>query len=460
MSFNVNFYKFNKKPNSTKQPDGLTPTTFLCDFWGSFDMSAPVLKVEAGMDVITKYTYCEIPIWGKLYFVETYGWNSGFVTVTLTPDVLGTYKSFITAREQFFIRTTVKSFINPLITDTAYPPYANTATRHIDIAEIYSANGTYVVETAGQLGNVFYGMHRDQFANLMSWFFTQPSDNFWKTLVTTTAENMLGTFVDPMSYIASCYYVPIYVNWGMDTTVKLGYWDSGVPAATLTPSADLSSVPNFKIFTVPDSYYVTDECEYLNYDPYCTATLYLPFSGSYPLSLSSGRVFYISYSVDIKGNIFYEVKRYDGSSGLDTVLQATGKCGMPVGYSKNTIDLNSVIAGASNIVGGIASAFEGNFGAIGTVGSSVANTVGSLVPHNSFGARTCPGTADKSKITLTLEQTRIGPGASNYGYPSYKNGIPSVRGWYKCLDAKIDWVDEMYEYDKTKDYMDNGFFVE
>lgn len=450
MSFNVNFYKFNKKPNSTKQPDGLTPTTFLCDFWGSFDMAAPVLKVEVNMEVITKYTYCEIPIWGKLYFVETYGWDRGFVTVTLTPDVLGTYKSFIVDRSQFILRTSVTSLINPYLSDTVYPAFVNTASQEVEIGELTDPNGIYFVEVAGSGGNLFYTMTRLNFERLMSWFFTQPRDNFWTTLQVASAQNILGTFFDPLSYVASCYYVPVVNQFADTTTVSLGYWDSGIPAGTATPNG--SARHWFEVFTVPDSYYVTDNCKYLNYEPYCTATIHLPFSGSYPIPLSSGRVFKLEYWVDLKGNIFYEVKRTDGT----VVLQASGKCGFPVGVGTNTTNVLSTVGTA--LTTAISASVPGT-DALGVAGGAL-STINSMVPKNVFLSRTNPGCADTSKITLTLEYTRIGPGANNIGYPAYTNASPSAPGWYQCHDAKIDWIDEMYEYDKTKEYMDNGFFVE
>lgn len=453
MSFNVNFYKFNKKPNSTKQPDGLTPTTFLCDFWGNFDMAAPVLKVEAEMDIITKYTYCEIPVWGKLYFVQTYGWDRGFVTVTLTPDVLGTYKSFVVDRSQFILRTTVTSLINPYLSDTVYPAYSNLGAGGDDIGEVSDpSSGIYVVETAGSGGNVLYAMTKTSFTVLTNWFFTQPRDTFWETFVVASVQNAVGTFLDPLSYIASCYFVPVNdVAIIEDTTVKLGYWDSGVPAMRTTA---LSMLRNSRYnITIPDSYYATSNTWYLNVEPYTHAYVNLPFSGTYPLPLTGGRTFRLSVRVDVQGNIFYQIRRGAETDTGAVVLEANGKCGFPVGFGTNT---TNIIATAGNAISAGATASKNPVASV----SGVLDTISSIVPHATIMSRTSPGSADNSKITTYYEFARIGPGTSNLGYPAYTNASPSAPGWYQCHDAKIDWIDEMYEYDKTKDYMDNGFFVE
>lgn len=458
MSFPVNFYKFNKKPNSTKQPNGLTPAVFNCDFWGRFDMAAPTLSIEVtSMDLITKYTYCEIPLWGKLYFVETYGFEDGFITVTLRPDPMGTYKEFIVDRSQFILRTTVGSMINPYLADTVYPAYVNTVIESVEIGEITNPNGVYLVEVAGSGGNLFYTLNRLNFERLLSWFYTQPRDNFWITLVDATTKNVLGTFYDPISYIASCYYVPIENTFANVTTVKLGYWDSGIPAGTA--GANTTAGSGFEIFTVPDSFYATEKTKYLNYEPYFKCSVNLPYAGSYPLPLTDDRAFKLEWRVDIKGNIFYEIKNTAGA----VVLQASGKCGYPVGYGSNTTDVlavagNALQIGSSAIAAGAAGP-AGSIAAISAVGGAL-NLIQSAVGHNVFMSRTNPGTADNSKITLTTERTRIGPGADNLGYPSYGNFSPSAPGWYKCHDPKIDWIDEMYEYDTTYEYMSNGFFVE
>lgn len=450
MSFAVTFFKFNKKPNSTKHPDPTSGTVFQCDFWGSFDMSRPVLKVEAGMDVITKYTYCSISIWGKMYFVDTYGWDNGHVTVTLKPDPMGTYWEFITARSQFILRTSVQSQVDSYLPDNTYPAHTNYRSEHILVGNFFeSIGGCFVVEAVGVGGSVFYVMNRGNFNTLTDWMFGQPRENFWTTVIDTTISSMVGTFLQPTEYIKGVYWLPIDAP-SPNTTVSLGYWQTGAPANVFTPSGILLAKSfNFTIEKTPTS--IPGLTDYMDYPPYARASIYLPYSGKYPLNINVGRSFKVTGRVDMRGNILYIVEQ---SITGDIILRAEGRVGMGISVGQNGI----------NVLGAIGSAIGTAAGAAGqnpaVAAGGVLSIAQSLIPDTNIVGGGGGGAADNFSIYAEHEWTNITQGATELGYPCYKNLLPSETGWYKCADAKIDWIDEMYEYDITKEYMDNGFFVE
>lgn len=447
MSFPVYFYEFTKKPNSTKRPPDSSAVEVTCDFWGTFDMARPVLKVELGMDVIAKYNYVQIPLWGKAYFVETYGWNSGHVTVTLRPDPMGTYRQFIMDRTQYVLRSNVSK--SPEIIDRNYPSTIYREGVKVPIITAFSAAGVFVLAVAGMNGSKYYIMNATTLKNIMSFMFSQPQDNLWNTIVNAELTSLVKTFLNPFEYIRGCFWLP--VAWDAYDTIEqviIGYWNTNNSAGVAMPPQ--TKTLSYTI-SIPKNPAATGDKLFLMSPPFTAYQLIVPFCGTYALDASllvNRTSLDIIMDIDVMGNIVGSVK------AGDTILRFRGNCATELQLTDATVN---VIKGAQSLVQTGASIAVG----IPPVGA-VTSAIDVVKPDvTSVGGSGGYAEIAQNAIELNAYFYDIAEQSTGVmGCPCYKNISPSAKGWYQCADAQIDFVTEMYEFEILKRYMDSGFWVE
>lgn len=459
MSFSVLLYKFNKKPNSTKIPDG-GGTSINVDIWEPCDMAKPVLKVELGMDVITKYTYVQIPIWGKMYFVEKYSWERGYVLIHLTPDVMGTYKQFITARSQYIARSNV--VYDSSIVDSFYPSTYHKTSAISRGTDIFDGSGCYVMGVAGVGGTKYYALTLNQLRTITAYMFSTPQESLWDQIVAATAQNFLRTFIDPYSYIRECYYIPVSVPGGDASAVYIGYWNTGVSA----PVARIGSTLHFsqQSISVPQNPYATGAKAFLQGDSHTTYVLNIPYCGSVeiPAAYSPTKGTYndvnLEYRIDYTGHVFCRVL-----SGGYLIATLAGDCATPIAISQNTVNQFEVASGAIQMAAGSAVVASGHVGGAAEIGGGALTILNSMIPRaeskGSSGGY-AESLINKAPVLTCYFSDISSTSSKEIGHPCYKHVVPSSPGWYQCADAQIDWIDEMYEMQLTKNYMDTGFWVE
>lgn len=116
MAVNMTFYSnFSKKDNSTKQPTG--GTTFSVVFKDAFSIVGGTVKLQVSFDTAQNYTAAK---YGNKYYkvTDVVSTTNGIVEVSLSLDVLATYKSNIANYEGLMERAPVKDEVNYLPDDT------------------------------------------------------------------------------------------------------------------------------------------------------------------------------------------------------------------------------------------------------------------------------------------------------------------------------------------------------
>ena len=116
MAVSMKFYSnFSKRENSTKQPTGGTGYSVV--FKDAFSIVGGIVKLQANFDVAKNYTAAS---YGSNFYnvVDVVSVNNGIVEITLSLDVLATYKSNIASYSSLLERTPSSSEINYLPDDT------------------------------------------------------------------------------------------------------------------------------------------------------------------------------------------------------------------------------------------------------------------------------------------------------------------------------------------------------
>ena len=120
MSLAVNFYTFSKRINSTARPSTpeLSVQAVLKDNSG---VSEPVLEINMTNNP-GNLNYAYIPQFSRYYYVNDWVWILGRWEVSLSVDVLATFRPTIGSTNKFVLRSAYEQ--NKAINDIFYPMLA------------------------------------------------------------------------------------------------------------------------------------------------------------------------------------------------------------------------------------------------------------------------------------------------------------------------------------------------
>lgn len=252
--FNVTFYSFSKKLNSTARPTG-AGTTYACKAKGPFDKLSPVLELQIALSTIPTFNYASFD--GRFYRVTAWTNDGPLWACSLQIDALATWKTSIGAQSIYVFRSAT-SYDGDIV-DTLYPPIAKyrrfrvTLPRMwtLDAASALAAQGTglFVLGIAGEGQTRFYG------------FTATNLDTFLSNLFSPTYYNeVLGEFgateypeakvaVNPLQYVSSIRFFPC--GFGVPGTAWALHVTGSVSSIPVGPVA-VAGVAN--IFTAVGAY--------------------------------------------------------------------------------------------------------------------------------------------------------------------------------------------------------------
>lgn len=242
-----------------------------------------------------------------------------------------------------------------------------------------------------------------QLKNLATYMWSGPFD----------IETYRKLFADPMDCFLGLSIVPVNVPSSGTSTVKVGNISTGVS------------------MNVATSQYVEVDCgslnvaeywgAYLDYDPFTTASIYLPFIGTHPIAVDDimGKTVAIKYHIDIlSGACTAFIK-----CGSSVLYEFIGQCSSSIPISAN--DWTNVINGVISIAGAIGSMVAtGGASAPAAVGVIASNAVNTMKPSiEKSGSMSGTGGMlgiQKPYLILTRPNQAL-PASQNYftGYPSF-----------------------------------------
>lgn len=166
MAVSMKFYaNFSKRENSTKRPSG--GTSYSVVFKDAFSIVGGTVKLQANFDVAKNYTAAS---YGSKFYtvVDVDSVSNGIVEITLSLDVLATYKSEIGTYKSMMQRSPSKDEISFLPDDTIAPLQIHTK-KQVD-ASVFSFGVSFQIKTKNGNGDLAYFLDLAGFSNLLSKF--------------------------------------------------------------------------------------------------------------------------------------------------------------------------------------------------------------------------------------------------------------------------------------------------
>ena len=280
----------------------------------------------------------------------------------------------------------------------------------------------------------------------------------------TFANNIKRLWTNPAEYVISLVCYPFDVDsTGLTTTsgvVSVGGVSSDIAAAALTDRG----VPYFYGGSVMvDNYYNS----YLDYEPYTSIDIYIPYIGVRPLNVSQvvGHTLCIGYYIDLNtqqitaligldgqgGNLGQVVTQFVGSIGIQTPLSGTSAQDMIRNIVAQT---SGLITGVGAIAGGVMSANPA------LLASGVASTSNALLG----GGHTAPsyygslspvsGLYTPQVAYLIINRPRQAMPAAyltQQGFSSnYSGKVSQFSGYLECASVSIASTNTMTEQEQQE----------
>lgn len=216
--------------------------------------------------------------------------------------------------------------------------------------------------------------------------------NFFLTLSGSDKIDYSLTLSEIISYFVSLKYFPFNLNSISSTTgengIRVGTGASLINAGSTTKTLNDSIVQlDGGTCTIPGKWN-----NYLDLEPYTTASLYVPYCGTMelPMSVIAGQTIGITYLVDMTtGAMTAAIMKYSGSAVYFPIAIMNGSCGFDIlmtGTNGNSQMTNAITnlaskstqwvgqtlqSGLTGLMGGISGRDPSGFGAL----SGMANTV-------------------------------------------------------------------------------------
>lgn len=502
---NITFFvDFKKRINSTKIPDGSDPdASYLPDVvTGTLkepcSILNPVISIQTPPsfpdrnEAPTAWAYAYIPAFHRYYFVDDWTWNTGLWTVSMTCDVLASYKESIGEISAYIERCAFTS--NGKIIDKLYPAkddYSIVETRLTNCpwTSWHIENGTYIIgiiskTAATNAGGAvqYYALTQTQINNLLTYMLNDQFYNdagFQNNM--QVSRDLAKCLVNPIQYITSCMWFPAPVSYfteANDVNIQVGPWATiGVGKPISGGGVTYTEWFNVTLPVHPES---LDRGDFLNYSPYTTYLCAIPPFGYFmldPSYMNAERQIRFTAIVDgITGKAILEVRRNDPIAGESGIFcQRTAMFGVPIqlaqittDYVKGTSALVNVATSAlstvgSALVGNIPGAITGGLMTISSIGNALEAAMPTAVSDGVDGSFIAFNVLSGAFASITSKFTKlVNEDNTEMGRPLCEvRVIDTLPGFIKCGDAHVDFAGAFTEEkNRIQNFMLSGFFWE
>lgn len=481
------FYGLSKKKNSTLQPAaGATSWTHTGTLKEPASILHPVIKIKRPVnDYVPVYTYAYISKFGRYYFVDDVRWVEPFWEISMSVDVLASYKTLIGLSSHYVLRTDSTNNFNGEITDTIYP-----ATTDFDIETValqnpfYSSltDGCYIVgiiskNNTNSIGAItYYALSSTEFGSLKRALLSDDNmqtmgiiDSQGNPLVDDISQEVLKTMYNPYQYIVSCMWFPIGksdITGSIVSSMDIGWWNYNLSGKQISIQTGLF-FDNPEL--VPNHPQAATRGKYLNYAPYTKLTLYGKF-GSLPIDssyLEIGSYLMGSYLVDyITGECVYQAYVAENTAGLNRVeiARTSFMLGTPIQLAQVGVDYLGTATTAISAAADTASkAMSFNFGgAISSAANGIYNTLNASMPQlMTSGSNGSLVNSQLSTFLVALHFIITDEDIHHKGRPLCEEKvINTLSGYILCADGEFDISCFDEERTMIQDYLTSGFFWE
>lgn len=281
--FDITLWDFKKKTNSTAQPSQ-TGTTLECRVMTPSNIINPTIELKASP---LAYNYAYIPSWGRYYFIDDIQFVSGAYIISLSVDVLASYKAQIGSNTAYVLRSASDS--DGQIIDTLYPSKSDVVkTLSYANDKGYSwtdfSAGAYVLGVQGLnmagAGIIYYYLTPANFILLLHNFYANSGNGSWWGNLT---KGVIDSIYNITDFISSCRWYPVIPDITGITAepIYLGSFQTNAQGYRLRGN----SYPRItRTFNLPAHPQAGTRGEYLNVSSYTRRVLIDPLIGSYTVN--------------------------------------------------------------------------------------------------------------------------------------------------------------------------------
>ena len=454
MSFNVIFYNFSKRKNSTKVPDS-AGLNVVCNLKSNTSILTPTLEIYSADESITGYNYIRIVTFNRYYFITDFSWNTGgYWEVTATVDVLGSFKTAI-------------------VNTTAFIRYAQTAfNSHIVDTRLQQVTMCSTIVTSGnnQIFNFDGWTDRNilffvsEYPNLSSGGALQAylvTESQLKNVCHSLYSASLSVWQDLQAQAGSasaclvkCLRVPYSVPTGGDLPIILGNYTTGVTGRNVIGKMLMPTVQ----ISIP---WQTSDFR----RAYHKFTLVLPFVGAVKIEASdiiNDSTLDIDVAIDIlTGDVTYYVSHDTDAVAPIASFKGNCACQLPMSsYQNNTV------GGVTSLSLAAMTAASGDLAkAAGELVNSAADFCLSKTP-TVIGSLT--GAAENMSMPTLITQyypTSVEPSsiAATLGRPYFaQNSLSGFSGRVQTSGASVasDGIMTTGERNDINILLDSGIYIE
>lgn len=472
MSFQVIFYKFSKKINSTEKPTlALEPNTLFSDVVLKDDTNVlnPTLLIKSSFIDLSNgkfYTpnYVYIEEFKRYYYVVNMTWVKGAWQIQCKVDVLASYKDEIGAQSLYVTRSSAQSDGN--IIDTTYPAEGvPTIINQVGALpwNLDQDNGyCYVMGIAGQ-STTYYAFTLSQLQVFLDFVM---SDDYVDALYGgtgwTTAFEQIKALTNPLQYITSIKWYPFEISGTPVTSIRLGWVTMNVAGGLPRKITNFLNSTS-QSTTINNKHPQASRGIFLNRAPYSSYRILYPGFGQIDLDSAV-----VAKSASIFTNVIVDVRSGEGTLYIEDdssyiLNQISSQVGVEYQVGQVTKQGFGVGAIAQTGLSALGNAATGNIGGtIGSIVGGVGDYVKSQIPsirtigsnggvNNLFGAITLQS---EFKLLVTEDNTRKGRPLCEI------KTINTLTGFIQVDKADVDIATMEGEQNEIRSYMEGGFYYE
>lgn len=459
--YNLTFWTFSKKQNSTEQPiDIYAKANITCTLMNDSGIINPSFTLNPNSltlvtNNVTELNYARVEEFNRYYYVTDWKFDKGLWIVTLTVDVLASNKGMIGALTTYVLRSASQS--DSYLPDNLYPAKTGaTTSSYQDLNNPFNTtfeNGYFVVGIINDDVNAFGAVSYYVFTSMG---FRQFANNLLGSFSVYSADEIsdqLGKLLfNPFQYIVSCVWFPISVTTtgSQLSNIKIGWWTLNATCYRLHPQARVQGSDTIQIPKHPQSLLRP----YLNGSPYSQYYLTFPPFGSFSISadiISKDATLDYSWYVDaITGEGTLKI-------GDDWFNVVHGQVGVPIQLAQMT----------PNISGAIQQVLPSTGNQIADSIISVAGSIGNAILAKEMPMQTVGRTGGFLTFNQPINLTGIFYSVADeeiteFGAPLCKTvTIGDLNGYVLC--AHGDFIGSsctITETQEVNNYLTSGFFYE
>lgn len=456
---NVNFYKINKKVNSTLIPSG-DGTQINVVLKSPSSIINPRFELNQYLDV----NYCYVAEFNRYYFINEIRYENPLWIYSCNADVLASFKTEIGASTKYVLRSA--SSYDLTIRDNLYPNKANFSNSVATINPSIPFSSGYIV--VGVLGNnsntngiTYYQTTPVGYSSLISKLLTEADGYDWGDLT----QGVINSLMNPFQYLVNArwYPEPFVVNG--QTTIKAGLWDSKVNAGIIDSSKSHTSTFNSTgRMNIPKHPKASTRGQYLNLQPYTKVSLISGLFGTVDLDtsllLNSDTMYFTLYKDFAEGNGRLIINDSSGTNGT-TLADIKFKYGIDLPLTAN---LSSGAGAMALGIGGVALGLATGGtslaigGAVGFIGGAMSELQPSISINGNLGGILLHSAPTYLKAVF---YDIVDEDLTNKGRPLCQmKTINTLSGYLICEDGNINSNATEQEKESIASHLTSGFYYE